>query len=106
MEAVPRDSSRWQFSRRNIGPPGGGCTFAAWTPDGKWMYYNSNAVGGIHIWRQRFPDGLPEQVTSGPTEQEGIAMAPDGRSLITAVALSNTALWIHDRKGERQVSLE
>ena len=31
----------------NIGPSGGGCTFAAWTPDGKWMYYNSNAVGGI-----------------------------------------------------------
>ncbi len=100
---VPADGS----SRgRDIGPPGGGCTFAAWTPDGKWMYFNSNAVEGIHIWRQRFPDGVPEQITSGPTEEEGVAMAPDGRSFITAVALQNTALWIHDAKGERQISLE
>ena len=91
---------------RNIGPPGGGCTFAAWTPDGKWMYFNSNAVEGIHIWRQKFPDGAPEQVTSGPTEEEGIAMAPDGKSFLTAVALQNTALWVHDARGERQVSLE
>ena len=91
---------------RDIGPPGGGCTFGAWTPDGKWMHFNSNAVGGIHIWRQRFPDGAPEQITSGPTEEEGVAMAPDGRSLITAVALQNTALWIHDAKGDHQISLE
>src|SRR6202043_508824 len=32
--------------------------------------------------------------------------APDGRSLIAAVALQNTSLWIHDPKGERQISLE
>src|SRR5579871_6214900 len=100
---VPADGSS---PGHNIGPPGGGCTFAAWTPDGKWMYFNSNAVEGIHIWRQRFPDGAPEQVTSGPTEEEGIAMAPDGKSIVTAVALQNTALWVHDSRGERQVSLE
>jgi Tol biopolymer transport system component len=70
------------------------------------MYFNSNAVGGIHIWRQRFPDGKPEQVTSGPTEEEGIAMAPDGRSLIAAVALENVGLWIHDTQGEHQIALE
>ena len=99
---VPADGSS---PGRDIGPPGGGCTFGAWTPDGKWMYFNSNAVEGIHIWRQRFPSE-PEQVTSGPTEEEGIAMAPDGRSFITAVALQNTALWIHDVNGERQISLE
>jgi hypothetical protein len=33
-------------------------------------------------------------------------MAPDGRSLITAVALQNTSLWIHDASGERQIWLE
>jgi len=100
---VPMDGSS---PGRNIGPPGGGCTNAAWTPDGKWMYFNSNAVGGIHVWRQRFPDGKPEQVTSGPTEEEGIAMAPDGRSFTTAVALANIGLWVHDAKGERQIALE
>jgi len=33
-------------------------------------------------------------------------MAPNGRSFITAVALQNTSLWIHDTRGERQISLE
>jgi eukaryotic-like serine/threonine-protein kinase len=89
-----------------VGPPGGGCTFGAWSPDGKWIYLTSNAVGGNHIWRQRFPNGQPEQVTSGPTEEEGIAMAPDGRSFVTAMALQSTSLWVHDIQGERQIVIE
>jgi Tol biopolymer transport system component len=70
------------------------------------MYFTSNAGGTYHIWRQRFPDGQPEQITSGPTEEEGIAMAPDGRSFVTAVAVQNVSAWLHDPKGERQISLE
>ena len=100
---VPMDGSTLG---RHVGPLGGGCTFAAWSHDGKWMYFTANPGGVHHIWRQRFPDGQPEQFTSGPTEEEGISVAPDGRSLVTAVALQNSSLWIHDNKGERQVSLE
>lgn len=33
-------------------------------------------------------------------------MAPDGHSFVTSVALQSTSLWLHDSKGERQVSLE
>jgi Tol biopolymer transport system component len=99
---VPADGSS---QGRRVGPPGG-CTFAAWSPDGKWMYFTVNSGGADHIWRQHFPDGQPEQITSGPTEEQGVAIAPDGRSLITAVALQNTSLWIHDARGERQISLE
>ena len=40
---------------RRVGPPDGGCTFAAWSPDGKWMYFSSSAGGAFHTWRQRFP---------------------------------------------------
>ena len=58
--------------------------FAAWSPDGEWMWLSSDSGGAFHTWRQRFPDGQPEQITSGPTEEEGLAMAPDGRSFITA----------------------
>jgi Tol biopolymer transport system component len=100
---VPADGSS---AGRKVGPPGGGCTFAAWSRDGKWMYFTSNAVGANHIWRQRFPDGDPEQITAGPTEEEGIAMAPDGRSFVTAVSLQGASLWLHDASGDRQISIE
>ena len=100
---VPADGSS---TGRKVGPSGGGCTFAAWSPDGKWMYVTSNAVGANHIWRQRFPDGKPEQITAGPTAEEGIAMAPDGRSLVTAVSTLGASLWLHDSSGDRQISLE
>jgi serine/threonine protein kinase len=100
---LPADGSS---PSRQVGPPGGGCTFGAWSPDGKWMYLTSNAVGTNHIWRQRFPDGQPEQITSGPTEEEGIAMAPDGHSFVTSVSLQNTSVWLHTPAGEREISLE
>jgi hypothetical protein len=40
---------------KQVGPSGGACTFAAWSPDGQWMYLSSNAGGVFHTWRQRFP---------------------------------------------------
>jgi serine/threonine protein kinase len=92
-------------SGHQVGPPGAACTSGAWSPSGKWVYLTSKAGGLYHIWRQRFPDGQPEQFTSGLTEEEGIAMAPDGRSFVTAVALQSASVWIHDANGERQISL-
>jgi eukaryotic-like serine/threonine-protein kinase len=91
---------------KQVGPPGAQCTFAAWSPDGQWMYFSSDAGGAFHTWRQRFPDGEPEQITSGPTEEEGIAMAADGRSLLTAVSVRQSSVWVHDSRGDRQISVE
>ena len=99
---VPIDGSS---PGRQVGPPGAPCTFGAWSPDGEWVYLTSKAGGNYHIWRQRFPDGQPQQFTSGLTEEEGIAMAPDGRSFVTAVALESSFIWVHDARGERQISL-
>ena len=86
------------------------CWFAGWSPDGAWMYFSSNAGNAFHAWRQRFSAGdtldPPEQITSGPTEEEGLAIAPDGRSFITAVGMKRRSVWVHDSKGERAVSLE
>jgi eukaryotic-like serine/threonine-protein kinase len=100
---MPLDGSS---SGQQVGPPSGQCTFAAWSSDGEWMYFNSDSGGAFHIWRQRFPDGQPEQITSGPTEEEGFALAPDGRSFITAVGLTQSSVWLHDGTGDRQISLE
>src|SRR5262249_23217582 len=84
----------------------GQCTSAAWSPDGKWMYFGAEVEGRHHLWRQRFPSGQPEQITSGPTEEDGVAVAPDGRSLITSIGLQESAVWIHDDHGDRPLSSE
>lgn len=88
-----------------MGPPGA-CTSAAWSVDGQWMYFAVSVEGRHHLWRQRFPDGPPEQLTSGPTQEDGIAIAPDGRSLITSISTEQSALWLHDSKGDRALSTQ
>ena len=77
----------------------------AWSPDGKWIYLTAK-TDEFHIWRQRFPDGEPEQLTFGPTSQEGIAMAPDGKSFDYIRRLAGHTVWLHDKDGDHQVSSE
>jgi Tol biopolymer transport system component len=89
-----------------VGPAPAQCTDAAWSPDGQWMYFSANTGDGYHIWRQRFPDGAPEQVTFGATQEEGIEFAPDGRSFVTSVGTSQSTLWLHDSRGDRQITSE
>jgi eukaryotic-like serine/threonine-protein kinase len=90
--------------------PRGACTAAQWSPDGRWMYLNVRVDGSTHLWRQpwgrRAPGGDPEQITFGPTEQEGLAMAPDGKSLIASVGVGQSSVWTHDAAGDHEVSLE
>ncbi len=90
---------------RVVGPPDSECLAGAWSPDGKWIYLAAK-TDAFHIWRQRFPDGQPEQLTFGPTSQEGIAMAPDGKSLITSVGSTDSTVWMHDKNGDHQISSE
>jgi eukaryotic-like serine/threonine-protein kinase len=97
----------WQGSAGNVvGPPESTCWSGAWSPDGKWIYLTVRKNGEFHIWRQRFRDGEPEQLTSGPTLQEGIAMAADGKSLITSVGSQDSTVWFHDKDGDHQISSE
>jgi eukaryotic-like serine/threonine-protein kinase len=91
---------------REVGPANSVCTSGAWSPDGKWIYLSASTGGKFHIWRQQFPDGEPEQVTSGPNEEEGIAMAADGKSLLTSVGMRSGTVWLHDESGDHQVSSE
>ena len=86
--------------------PVGKCTSAAWSPDGQWMYFAAEVAGHSHLWRQRFTAGDPKQITFGPTEEDGIALAADGRSLITSVGQRQSAIWIHDGSGDRAVTTE
>ncbi|MCA1585309.1 MAG: serine/threonine-protein kinase [Acidobacteria bacterium] len=87
---VPADGSS---PGREVGPRGT-CTSAAWSPDGQWMYFAAAVGGRSHLWRQRFPDGTPEQVTTGR------------QSLITALGIRRSSIWIHDAAGDRAIVAE
>ena len=93
---------------RPVGPEGF-CTGAQWSPDGKWMYFTVDTpTDGFHVWRQRFPDGTPQQITpSGASEEEGLAMMPDGKSFITTSGTEQSVIWMHsDKTGEKQITSE
>jgi DNA-binding winged helix-turn-helix (wHTH) protein/Tol biopolymer transport system component len=90
---------------RTVGP-GGACTSAGWSPDGSWMYFTAYVEGRCHLWRQRYPEGSPEQITRGPMEEDGIAVEPIGNSVITSVGVQQSAIWIHDDRGEHPLSSE
>jgi DNA-binding winged helix-turn-helix (wHTH) protein/Tol biopolymer transport system component len=86
--------------------PDGRCTAAGWSPDGSWMYFAATVQGQSHLWRQRSPNGRPEQITFGPSEEYGLAVEQDGRSVITSIGVHESSIWIHDAAGERSLSSE
>jgi Tol biopolymer transport system component len=100
---VPFDGSS---AGRRVGPPGAECTSATWSPDGRWMYFAAGVNNESHLWRQRVPDGVPEQLTSGTSQERGVVVDRDGRSVITAVGAAQSVVWYHDEAGERPVSTE
>ena len=84
--------------------PDGRCTSAAWSPDGRWMYFTAVVDGASHVWREPFPSGALQQITSGPATESGIAMSPDGRSLVTSLGILESGTWMHTPQGERLLS--
>jgi DNA-binding winged helix-turn-helix (wHTH) protein/Tol biopolymer transport system component len=94
-----------QSPPRPIGPDGR-CTAAGWSPEGSWMYFVATVQGQSHLWRQRSPTDRPEQITFGPSEEYGLAVEQDGRSIITSIGVHESSIWIHDAAGERSLSSE
>jgi eukaryotic-like serine/threonine-protein kinase len=90
---------------QDVGPPSGPCLAGAWSLDGRYLYLTVK-TDDYHIWRQRFPGGKPEQLTFGPTSQVGLAVAPDGKSLITSVGTQDSTVWLHDSSGDHAVTSE
>jgi eukaryotic-like serine/threonine-protein kinase len=88
-----------------VGPPGS-CLSATWSRDGAWMYLAVRSSGHSHLWRQRYPDGEPQRITFGPTDEEAVFMAPDGHSLLTSVGTEISTLWLHTAAGERLLTTE
>ena len=43
-------------------------------------------------------------MTFGATEEEGVEFAPDGRSFVTSIGLRTSTVWVHDARGDRQIT--
>jgi Tol biopolymer transport system component len=99
---VPLDGSSAGFQ---VGPAAP-CTAAAWSPDGAIMYFTAGAAGASHIWRQGFPHGAVEPVTSGPEQEFGVALSPDGRSIFTSAGLEESGVWLREGDDERLLTGE
>lgn len=88
------------FAPRQVGPPGL-CTAAAWSPDGSFMYFTVSINGARHLWRQAYPYGNPEQITNGPTEEEGVVVESGGRSVLTALGKRESSIGLHEANRDR-----
>jgi hypothetical protein len=86
--------------------PAGACLSAAWSPNGEWMYFAVQVDGHSHLWRQRYPGGAPQQITFGPTDEQTVACAPDGRFLLTSLGRDESTIWLHTAGGERVLTTE
>ena len=100
---VPFDGSS---QGRPVGPSPALCTNAAWSADGQWMYFSTDTGAGFQTWRQRFPDGQPEPVTSGVSEEDEIQFDAGGRSYVASIGNRQSTVWLHDARGDRQLTSE
>jgi dipeptidyl aminopeptidase/acylaminoacyl peptidase len=53
----------------------------AMSPEGEWLYFDSDRSGSYDIWRQRISGGTPEQVTNHPASEFAPSVSPDGKEL-------------------------
>jgi serine/threonine protein kinase len=89
-----------------VGPIPSQCTSAAWSADGRWMYFAANTGDGTHVWRQRFPDGPAEQATRGATEEDEVSFDRSSGTLVAAIGSRQSTIWIHDNGRDRQLTSE
>ncbi|HEU5154970.1 MAG TPA: protein kinase, partial [Gemmatimonadales bacterium] len=51
------------------------------SPDGAWLYYDSDRSGNMDIWRLPLAGGPPEQLTTDPAGDFSPSPSPDGRTV-------------------------
>jgi serine/threonine-protein kinase len=49
--------------------------------DGRWLYYDSDLSGNMDLYRMALPRGVPEQLTTDPSDDFFPTPSPDGREV-------------------------
>lgn len=69
-------------NQRRVTFQGGYNTGANWSPDGKWIAYESRVGGQFDIWLTD-PEGTTNvPLVENPSTDEGASWSPDGRKLV------------------------
>jgi len=55
---------------------------AAWTPDGRSIVISTNLTGRYNLWKLSATGGFPLQLTQSDDRQAGIAISPDGKTVV------------------------
>ena len=75
-----------------------------YSPDGRWLYFNSTRSGAMQIWRAHADGSNPEQVTNDPAWRDWFPhFSPDGRWI--AFISFGTDIPLGDHPPNRDVSL-
>ena len=65
----------------------GGAMHPRWSPDGKWVYFLSSRTGSMQVWRTDAKGEAAEQVTRLALDVGEFKLAPDGKTLVVALAV-------------------
>jgi Tol biopolymer transport system component/DNA-binding winged helix-turn-helix (wHTH) protein len=78
----------------------------AWSADGRWVVYTSDAAGNADLWKQRLGDPDPKQLTSSPFNETQPAWSPDGRYIVFRSERDGGGLYLIPAEGgaERMIS--
>jgi Tol biopolymer transport system component len=76
------------------------------SPDGEWLYYDSDRAGNSDIYRQRLSGGSTEQLTTDPAAEFSPAVSPDGREVaFHSLRTGNRDVFVMPASGGEAVQL-
>jgi len=65
---------------------------AAWSPDGKWIYYRARLAGRVSVWRAAADGAGARAVTSDPADVRDFTLSSDGKTLKYSVGATRKAV--------------
>ncbi|HEX6851424.1 MAG TPA: S9 family peptidase [Candidatus Polarisedimenticolaceae bacterium] len=95
VSALDLDANRRRADLWRVGIDGSGLrrltahtasdTAPAWSPDGKWIYFQSSRSGSSQVWKLPIDGGEAQPVTTLPLDVNAFKLSPDGASLAVAL---------------------
>ena len=107
VAALPVGALRRQLSRK-ARRPGAGAVYGRrlvprWEMDVFLRQYRQRGLtSGGSVSRT----GRPSRSPSASPRKKGFDFAPDGRSFVTSIGTSQSTVWVHDSRGDRQMTSE